>query len=144
MTLAWMPALNAVLNTLSAILLVLGFRAIKRGDRTLHKRYMLSALASSILFLACYLTYHALVGVVKFGGQGWVRGAYFTLLITHTFLAAAVPAFAVYLLIMAFGGKFDKHKKAAKWAFPIWMYVSITGVVIYVMLFYIYTPVYAP
>ena len=141
MNLAWMPAMNAVLNTLSAILLILGFRAIRRGDRATHKKYMLSALASSLVFLASYLIYHAQVGHVKFGGEGPVRGFYFLLLITHTMLAAAVPAFAVYLILMAFGGRFDKHKAAAKWAFPIWIYVSVTGVVIYVMLYHLYPPI---
>ena len=131
-----LPPLNAVLNALSAILLVFGYGAIKRGEKQAHKKYMLSALTASILFLISYLWYHAHVGHVPFEGQGWSRPVYFVILITHSLLAAAVPAFANYLLIMAYGGRFDKHKAAARYAFPVWMYVNLTGIVIYLMLYH--------
>jgi putative membrane protein len=135
-----LPSVNAGLNGLSAVLLLLGFRAIRRGDRAAHKRLMLGAVATSVLFLASYLTYHAQVGSVRFTGEGPVRILYFGILLTHTFLAAAVPALASYLLIMAFAGRFDRHKAVARWALPLWLYVSVTGVVIYVMLYHLYPP----
>ena len=130
--------LGALLNAASLICLILGFGAVKRGDKPGHKKYMLSALAAFLAYLATYLLYRANVPVQPFSGQGPIRTVYFAILITHSLLAAAVPAFGAYLLIMAFGGRFDRHKAAARIAFPVWVYVSLTGILIYLLLFHIY------
>ena len=130
-----MAGLNACLNALSAVLLVLGYLAIRRGDRKTHERYMLSALTSSTIFLISYLIYHWRVGSVPFQGQGLIRTVYFTILITHTILAATVPFLAGITLFRALKQYFPRHKAIARWTLPIWLYVSVTGVIVYLMLY---------
>lgn len=132
------PALNASLNGASAVLMVTGHSLIRRGKVQLHRACMLAAVSTSTVFLACYLYYHAHVGSVHFPGQGWARGLYFSILISHTILAAAVPVLVVLTLIFAFRQKFEHHRRIARWTYPIWLYVSITGVVVYLMLYQIY------
>lgn len=129
------PAINASLNAASAVLLATGRVLIARGNRAAHRACMLAAVASSTLFLACYLYYHAHVGSVHFPGQGWVRPLYFTILISHTILAATVVPLVLVTLARALKGHFERHRAIARWTFPVWMYVSVTGVVIYVMLY---------
>ena len=132
-----LPALNATLNSIATILLLAGYYYIRRRDIQRHKLMMLLAFATSCLFLASYVTYHLQIpgGSVPFTKQGWIRPVYFTILISHIILAAAVPVLAGITLFRAWKGDFAKHRKIAKWTWPIWMYVSVTGVVIYVMLY---------
>jgi putative membrane protein len=133
-----LPTLNATLNGTSAVLLVLGYRFIRRRQISAHRACMLAAFTVSIVFLISYLIYHAQVGSVHFPGTGWSRGVYFTILITHTVLAALVPPLAVVTLTRALRGQFERHRRLARWTFPIWLYVSVTGVVVYVMLYQVY------
>jgi uncharacterized membrane protein YozB (DUF420 family) len=135
MTVRDLPAVNACLNALATVLLIYGYRLIRQGKREQHKRVMLSAFAVSIVFLVCYLVYHAEVGSVPYQGQGTMRIVYFTILISHVILAAIVPVLAVMTLWRAFQERFDKHRKIAKITLPIWLYVSITGVIVYLMLY---------
>jgi putative membrane protein len=138
LALADLPALNAVLNATSAILLSAGYRFIRRRQITAHKRCMLAACATSALFLMSYLTYHYYVGSMPFRGQGWVRPLYFTILISHTALAATIVPLALMTLFRAWKADFRKHARLARWTWPIWMYVSVTGVIIYVMLYQLF------
>jgi len=133
-----LPTLNAALNGTSAILLALGYRFIRRREIAAHRACMLAAFVVSILFLTSYLVYHAQVGSVRFPGTGTVRAVYFAILISHTILAALVPFLAICTLYRALRGEFARHRRIARWTFPVWLYVSITGVVIYVMLYQIY------
>lgn len=130
-----LPVLNAVLNATAAVLLVTGFALIRRGRKQAHRRVMLAAFAVSIVFLTSYLVYHAQVGSVRFRGTGALRAAYLTILLTHTVLAAAVPPLAVVTLSRALRGRFDRHRAIARYALPVWLYVSVTGVVVYWMLY---------
>lgn len=130
-----LPTLNALLNTLSAALLVTGYGLIRRGNREAHKRVMLMALTTSALFLASYLVYHYNVGSVKFQKQGAIRTVYFAILISHTVLAAAVAPMAIVTVWRALKGNFGKHRTLAKITLPLWLYVSVTGVVVYLMLY---------
>ena len=134
------PALDAVLNGSSAVLIGSGLYFIKRGRELAHKRMMLAAFATSTLFLISYLYYHLVLrtGVTHFQGQGLSRPFYFTLLISHTILAAVVVPFILVTLARALKGKFERHKKIAPYTWAIWMYVSVTGVVIYLMLYKIF------
>lgn len=138
----WLPAVNASLNGLATLLLLSGYVAIKRRQTELHKSLMLSAFATSILFLGCYLTYHwalhSLTGEAgkKFAGVGIIRPIYFTILITHVILAAAVPVLALITIYRAWKQDWAGHKRIAVITFPIWVYVSVTGVVIYGMLYH--------
>src|SRR5262245_758893 len=138
LALADLPILNAVLNTLSAILLSAGYRFIRRRQITAHKRCMLAACATSALFLISYLTYHYGVGSMPFRGQGWVRPLYFTILISHTILAAAIVPLAIMTLFRAWKADFNRHVRIARWTLPIWFYVSLTGVIIYIMLYHFF------
>ena len=135
LTLADLPTLNAALNATSAVLLLLGWGLILRRKIDAHRRAMLSAFGCSIVFLVSYLVYHFQVGSVKFQGTGAVRTVYFAILLTHTVLAAAVPFLAVITLSRALARRFDRHKRIARWTLPIWLYVSVTGVVVYCMLY---------
>ncbi|HEU0105990.1 MAG TPA: DUF420 domain-containing protein [Vicinamibacteria bacterium] len=135
MTVTDLPALNAILNASSALLLATGYVLIRRGRRDAHKRVMLAALASSTLFLTSYLVYHAQVGSVRFRGQGAVRMVYFTILLTHTVLAVAIVPLVASTLVPALRGRFDRHRRLARITLPLWAYVSVTGVVIYWMLY---------
>jgi uncharacterized membrane protein YozB (DUF420 family) len=135
-----LPALNAVLNGTSGILLVIAHQKMKQGLIPEHRRLMIAAFTTSIVFLISYLVYHAQVGSVHFGGTGWSRPVYFTILATHTVLAAAVPILATITLIKGLRSRFAQHRKIARWTYPIWLYVSATGVVIYLMLYQIFPP----
>ena len=135
MTLRDLPALNANLNAASAVLLATGYVLIRAGRREAHKRVMLAALACSTLFLVSYLVYHAQVGSVRFRGQGPLRLVYFAILISHTVLAVTVVPLALVTLRHALQARFDRHRRIARIALPIWGYVSVTGVVVYWMLY---------
>jgi len=133
-----LPTLNALLNASSAVLLLIGHRFIRRGNQQTHKKFMLSALAVSAAFLVSYLVYHYHHGATSFTGEGIVRLIYFSILISHTILAMAVVPLALITLARGLKGQFDKHTKIARWTYPIWLYVSVTGVMIYVMLYHLY------
>jgi putative membrane protein len=135
---AALPAVNAVLNATAAVLLAAGWLAIRRGRVRVHRACMVGAFTTSVLFLASYLVYHAHAGTTRFPGVGWVRPLYFSILGTHTVLAAAVPVLAVVTLTFALRARFGRHARIARWTLPIWLYVSVTGVVIYVMLYHLY------
>jgi len=135
LTLADLPTLNAALNATSAVLLLLGWGLILRRKIDAHRRAMLSAFGCSIVFLVSYLVYHFEVGSVKFQGTGTARTVYFAVLLTHTVLAAAVPFLAAITLSRALARRLDRHKRIARWTLPIWLYVSVTGVVVYWMLY---------
>ncbi len=137
MDLSIFPTINAFLNGVTALLLLTGYVLILRRKRTLHKRIMLSAFATSILFLASYLFYHAHVGSVPFKGTGLIRPVYFTILISHTILAVAIVPMAIVTLVRGFSSRFDKHRRIARVTLPIWLYVSVTGVVVYLMLYHL-------
>lgn len=132
-----LPTVNAILNTTSALLLIGGYVMIRNGRRETHRKLMLSAFAVSVLFLTSYLIYHAQVGSVRFQGTGWIRPVYFTLLISHTVLAAVVPVMAIMTLYRAWKGRFERHRALARYTLPLWLYVSVTGVVVYVMLYHL-------
>ncbi len=138
--LAHLPALNATLNSISLVLLIAGYRQIKRRNVEAHKRLMLAAFGVSIFFLISYLTYRFFGEEKRFGGKGWIRPVYFFILITHVVLAATIPVLASRTLYLALRGRFDKHRRIARITFPIWVYVSVTGVIVYVLLFQIYGP----
>lgn len=141
-----LPTVNATLNGVATILLASGYVAIRRKNVPLHRACMISAFAVSVLFLISYLTYHTLrqmqegVGHTRFGGAGAAASAYYAMLISHVVLAAVVPVFAILLLRWAFRGDFVRHRRLARWAFPIWFYVSVTGVLIYLMLYHWFAP----
>ena len=130
-----LPTVNAVLNGTAATLLVTGFFLIRSGRRDAHRRVMTAAFTCSALFLVSYLVYHFEVGSVRFQGTGTVRTVYLSILLTHTLLAAAVPFLAVATLFLARRGRFDAHRRLARLTLPVWLYVSVTGVVIYLMLY---------
>jgi uncharacterized membrane protein YozB (DUF420 family) len=128
---------NAVLNTLATVLLVAGWMFIKRGNVRAHRAAMVAAFVTSAVFLACYLTYHYLVGHVPFRGQGAIRPVYFAILISHILLAVAVPVLALRMFFLAWKGRWEAHRRLGRWTMPIWLYVSVTGVVIYAMLYHL-------
>jgi len=130
-----LPAVNATLNAIAAVLLVIGYVLIRSGRRELHRKVMLAAFTTSAVFLASYLVYHAQVGSVRFTRQGLVRPLYFTVLITHVVLAAAVLPLALITLSRGLKARFDRHRAIARWTLPIWLYVSVTGVLVYVLLY---------
>jgi len=130
-----LPALNATLNGTAAVLLVAAFVLIRQGRKDAHKRVMLAAFTVSSLFLISYLVYHAQVGSVSYPHPGLIRTVYLSILTTHTILAASVPVLAIITLRRGLKGKFVRHKAIARWALPIWLYVSVTGVVVYLMLY---------
>lgn len=130
-----LATINAVLNTIATILLVAGWIFIRQGNWRAHRAAMVAAFAVSAIFLACYLTYHYLVGHVPFRGQGPIRTVYFAILISHILLAVTVPILAIWMFSLAFRGRLDAHRRLGRIAVPIWLYVSVTGVVIYLMLY---------
>lgn len=132
-----LPHVNASLNGLGAVLLVLGYFFVRREKIAAHRFCMISAFITSILFLVSYLVYHYQVGSVKFTGTGGLRTFYLTILATHSLLAAIVPFLALATLWRALKERFDKHVKIARWTLPIWLYVSVTGVVVYWMLYHL-------
>ena len=130
-----LPLVNAILNGTAAVLLVWGYTLIRRGRKRTHRNVMLAAFTVSTIFLICYLIYHAQAGVVRFAGTGPIRTLYFAILITHTLLAADVPPLAIVTLSRGLRSRFDRHRAIARWTLPIWLYVSVTGVVVYWMLY---------
>ncbi len=133
-----LPALNASLNATTTVLLLTGYAMIRRRRVSLHRACMIAATVTATLFLACYLYYHAHVGSTRFPARGWIRPVYFAILISHTVLAAAVVPLALTTLIRGLRGQFPKHRQIARWTLPIWLYVSVTGVVIYLLLYRLY------
>ena len=135
MTVHDLPAVNASLNALSGILLLAGYVLVRAGRIEQHRRCMIAAFVVSSIFLICYLVYHAEVGSVRFTRQGFVRPVYFTILATHVVLAAAVPPLALITLSRGLRAQYPRHIRIARWTFPIWLYVSVTGVLVYVLLY---------
>jgi uncharacterized membrane protein YozB (DUF420 family) len=134
---AVLPSINALLNATAAVLLVWGYTLIRRKRVATHRRVMIAAFVTSCLFLAGYLVYHAQVGTVRFRGTGAIRAVYLGILGTHTVLAAAVPVLAIITLRRGLSGRYDRHRRIARWTLPIWLYVSVTGVVVYAMLYHL-------
>ena len=135
------PALNASLNATSALLLAGGYAAIRAGKRDVHKRFMVSAFWVSAIFLVSYVIYHIRVKqVVLFQGQGWIRPVYFALLLSHMILAIVIVPLILITLRRAWMEKFDKHRIIARWTLPLWFYVSVTGVIVYILLYQVYSP----
>lgn len=132
------PVIDATLNGTSAVLLVVGRGLIKQRRMAAHRAVMIAALVSSSLFLISYLYYHAHVGSIHFQGHGWSRPVYFTILTTHTILAAVIVPMVIITLSRALRERFDRHRVIARWTFPLWLYVSVTGVVIYFMLYQLF------
>ena len=130
-----LPAVNAALNATAAALLIWGFILIRRRSIAAHRKVMLAAFATSSVFLACYLVYHFNVGSVRFARTGAIRTFYLSLLTSHTILAAAVPPLAIITLSRGLRARYDRHRKIARWTLPIWLYVSVTGVMVYWMLY---------
>jgi uncharacterized membrane protein YozB (DUF420 family) len=130
-----LPAVNATLNSASALLLAAGYFFIRRGNVAAHRRCMVAALVTSALFLTSYLIYHYNVGSVPFTGRGWIRVVYFSILITHTILAAVIVPLVLVTLMRALRGDFVRHRRIARWTLPLWFYVSVTGVIVYWMLY---------
>jgi putative membrane protein len=135
-----LPHVNAVLNILSTILLVIAFVFIRAGNREMHRKFMLAAIGVSTVFLICYLTYHFSAPIFVFPGTGWTIPAYYTLLISHVILAVLVTPMVAITAWRALHGAFDRHKLIARWTFPIWLYVTVTGVAIYAILYHVYPP----
>ena len=132
-----LPTVNAALNATAAVLLVWGYTLIRRKRIQAHRKVMTAAFVTSCLFLACYLIYHYQVGSVRFQKTGAIRTVYLSILATHTVLAAAVPVLAIITLRRGLAARYDKHRRIAHWTLPIWLYVSVTGVVVYVMLYHL-------
>ena len=130
-----LPALNATLNAISFLLLVTGYVFIRRGERQKHRFCMIAALVVSGLFLTSYVIYHAQVGSVPFKGTGWIRTVYFGVLIPHVILAAAIVPPVLITASRGLSAKYDKHRRIARWTLPLWLYVSVTGVIVYLMLY---------
>lgn len=135
MTVHDLPAVNATLNGLSGILLIVAYALIRARRVEQHRKVMIAAFTASSLFLVCYVVYHAQVGSVRFTRQGFVRPIYFTILVTHVVLAAVVLPMAIITLTRGLKGRYAQHRRIARWTFPIWLYVSITGVLVYVLLY---------
>jgi uncharacterized membrane protein YozB (DUF420 family) len=132
---AYFPALNASLNGTSAVLLLIGRSLIKRGKLAAHRACMIAAVVASALFLLCYLFFHYKVGNILFLGRGWARPVYFTILISHVTLAIVIVPLAIVTLTRGLKARYDKHRAIARWTWPLWMYVSVTGVIVYFMLY---------
>jgi uncharacterized membrane protein YozB (DUF420 family) len=135
MTFSDLPTLNASLNGITTVLLTAGYILVRGRRLVAHRICMLTAVLTSALFLASYVVYHLQVGSVRFQGTGWVRPVYFTVLISHVFLAAAVVPLVLWTLARALRGRFDRHAALARWTLPVWLYVSLTGVIVYLMLY---------
>ncbi|HXT33059.1 MAG TPA: DUF420 domain-containing protein [Vicinamibacterales bacterium] len=135
MTVSDLPALNATLNATSAVLLTTGWILIRRGRIAQHRAVMIAAVCTSALFLISYLVYHAQVGSVRFTKQGPIRAVYFTILLTHTVLAVAIVPMVLVTLTRGLRARYERHRRIARWTMPIWLYVSVTGVIVYLMLY---------
>jgi len=138
------PAINAGLNAACTVFLLLGYTFIRRRKILPHKISMVSAFVCSMVFLGCYLYFHFHAGLIRFGGEGWIRPVYFTLLISHTVLAVTIVPLVLITLSYALRDRFASHRRIARWTFPLWLYVSVTGVVVYWLLYIAYTPIGAP
>jgi putative membrane protein len=136
MKLCDLPAVNASLNGLSAVFLVAGFYFIRQKNVPAHRKCMLSAVTCSVLFLICYLTYHLQMGTTRFLKPAWFRPYYLMLLISHTILAVTIVPLIIITLTRALRERFDQHRKIARWTWPLWMYVSVTGVIVYWLLYH--------
>jgi putative membrane protein len=134
----FLPHLNAVLNSTSAVLLLAGFRFIRRGKIQAHRNCQVTAFVTSTLFLVSYLTYHYYHGATRFAGQGFVRPLYFIILTTHTILAVVIVPLILITLYRAARRDFIRHRRIARWTLPLWLYVSVTGVIVYLMLYHLY------
>jgi protein SCO1/2/putative membrane protein len=132
-----LPSINAALNATAAVLLVWGYTLIRRKQIQRHRKVMTAAFVTSCLFLVCYIVYHIQVGSVRFQHTGALRTVYLSILTTHTILAAIVPVLAIITLRRGLAARYDKHRQIARWTLPIWLYVSVTGVVVYVMLYHL-------
>jgi putative membrane protein len=139
----WLAPLNSILNSVAAVLLIAGFYCIRRRWIRAHRAFMLSAFVVSLAFFISYSVYHYNVGDVRFGGGGWVRPVYFTILTSHIILAAGIVPLVLITLWRALSGNFQRHRRIAVWAWPLWIYVSITGVVVYLMCYQLYSPGYS-
>jgi len=135
-----LPAVNAILNGTSALFLLGGFLAIRKRRVALHRACMISAVAVSILFLVSYLIYHYHAGTTRFTAQGWVRPVYFSVLLSHTVLAMAIVPLVIVTLYRAVKKDFVRHRRIARVTFPVWLYVSVTGIIVYLMLYQLYPP----
>ena len=131
----YLPSANALFNSLSAVCLIFGYINIRKRKRVVHMRFMLGATTFSALFLVSYITYHYFHGDTKFPGQGWIRPVYFALLISHSILAAVIVPLILITLRRAWLERFDKHRVIARWTLPLWFYVCVTGVIVYIMLY---------
>jgi len=131
----YLPVINAGLNSISAIFLTLGLLAIRRRDKVTHRKWMLAALGGSALFLLSYVVYHANVGSVPYPHHDWTRLIYFAILLPHILLAALMTPFIIAGVVLASRGQFERHRKLMRWVWPVWMFVSVSGVVIYLMLY---------
>ncbi len=129
-----LPHVNAILNTATSVCLILGFLFIKSKNEKAHRIMMVSAFALSLLFLLSYVLYHATAASTPYGGEGWLRSLYFFILITHILLAIVVVPLVLFALYLAFTRQITKHKRLVKWAYPIWLYVAVTGVTVYLMI----------
>ncbi len=136
-----LPAVNAILNGTSAVFLLAGFTMIRSGKIFAHRVCMITAFICSTVFLAGYLYYHFTIGLVRFGGHGWIRPVYFTILTTHTILAIVIVPLVLITLTRALRSQFQRHRAIARWTFPLWLYVSVTGVIVYWLLYRLYTPI---
>jgi putative membrane protein len=139
------PVIDATMNGISTVLLLIGYGLIRNGRVAAHRAVMISALISSSIFLTAYLYFHLHVGSIHFQGQGWSRPVYFTILISHVILAAAIVPLIIITLSRALRARFDKHRAIARWTYPLWLYVSVTGVIVYFMLYHLFvsTPIFA-
>jgi len=141
MSIGSLPAVNAALNGTCTVLLLLGFFFIQKRKIALHRLCMIAAFSCSAVFLALYLYFHAHAGVIRFSGRGWIRPVYFAILISHTTLAVVIVPLVLITLSRALRERFDRHKAIARWTLPLWLYVSVTGVIVYWLLYIAYTPV---
>ena len=137
-----LPAVNASLNAACTVLLLMGFVFIRQRKIAFHRACMIVAFACSTIFLILYLYFHFHAGVIRFGGQGWVRTFYLGLLLTHTILAVVIVPLVLITLSRALNMKYDRHRAIAKWTLPLWLYVSVTGVIVYWLLYLAYTPIW--
>jgi putative membrane protein len=144
LSLASLPAINASLNSACTFFLLCGYASIRSGRIRLHRACMLTAFLCSTVFLILYVYFHLHAGIIRFGGQGWIRPVYFTILVSHTILAVVIVPLVLVTLTRALRERFDRHRAIARWTLPLWLYVSITGVVVYWLLYIAYTPIGAP
>jgi putative membrane protein len=142
--LASLPAVNASLNATATVLLVLGYLCIRNKKVQLHRACMVAAFLCSTVFLCFYVYFHLHAGVIRFSGQGWVRAVYFAILIPHTILAIAIVPLILITLSRGLRERYASHRKIARWTLPLWLYVSVTGVIVYWMLYIAFAPIYPP